>query len=48
VELQVDSYAHPIKEYGRIKIPMLEVVGWEAKVPVPAAKEEKAPARKSK
>lgn len=48
VELQVDSYAHPIKEYGRIKIPMLELTGWEAKVPVPAAKEEKASARRSK
>jgi len=36
VELQVDSYAHPIKEYGRIKVPMLELVGWESKVPAPA------------
>ena len=48
VELQVDSYAHPIKEYGRIKVPMLELVGWESKVPVASAEEKKASVRRSK
>lgn len=31
VELNVDSYMHPNKEFGRIKIPVLSVAGWEAK-----------------
>lgn len=31
IELDVDWYDHPVKEYGRIKIPLLDVVGWEPK-----------------
>ncbi len=39
VELGVDSYNHPNKEFGRIKVPLLTVVGWEDKklFPDPAA-----------
>lgn len=48
VELKVDSYAHPIKEYGRIKTPVLELVGWEAKVPVSSPDEKKAATRRGK
>jgi hypothetical protein len=29
VELGVDSYNHPNKEFGRIKTPVLDLVGWE-------------------
>lgn len=32
IELGVDSYNHPNKEYGRIKVPVLKIVGWEPKV----------------
>jgi hypothetical protein len=31
VELGVDSYNHPNKEFGRIKIPTFSVTGWEDK-----------------
>ena len=31
VTLGVDSYNHPNKEYGRIKVPVLTIQGWEAK-----------------
>jgi hypothetical protein len=31
IKLGVSSYNHSNKEYGRIKIPVLEVVGWEPK-----------------
>jgi hypothetical protein len=31
VELGVDSYNHSNKEFGRIKVPVLKVVGWEDK-----------------
>jgi hypothetical protein len=31
VELQVDSYQHPNKAYGRIKFPVFKIVGWIAK-----------------
>jgi len=30
VELNVDSYMHSNKQFGRIKIPVLDVVGWAA------------------
>lgn len=28
VALKVDSYMHPNKAYGRIKVPVLDVIGW--------------------
>ena len=31
VEVGVDSYNHPNKEFGRIKVPVLTLVGWESK-----------------
>jgi hypothetical protein len=31
VELGVDSYNHPNKQFGRIKVPTLEIVGWAPK-----------------
>ncbi len=31
IELQVDSYQHPDKSRGRIKVPVLKIVGWIAK-----------------
>lgn len=31
VALKVSAYDHPKKEFGRIKVPVLEVVGWEKK-----------------
>ena len=31
VALKTSSYDHPKKEFGRIKVPVLEVVGWEKK-----------------
>lgn len=31
IELGVDSYNHPNKEFGRIKVPVLKIVGWEKK-----------------
>lgn len=34
VELAVDSYNHPNKSYGRIKIPQFNLVGWENKEPL--------------
>ena len=33
IELGVDSYNHSNKQYGRIKIPLLELVDWEGKIP---------------
>ncbi len=33
IELGVDSYVHSNKEYGRIKIPLLKLVDWEAIAP---------------
>lgn len=45
VALQVNSYVHPNKEFGRIKVPVLEVVGWESKKAAPKAA-KKAPAKK--
>ena len=44
VEIGVDKYKHPNKEYGIIKVPTLSVVGWEPKVP---AKKLAAPARRA-
>lgn len=37
VELRFDAYNHPNKAYGRIKTPVLEVVGWAPKAPTLAA-----------
>lgn len=37
VALKVDAYDHPNKQYGRIKVPVLEIVGWEKKQKVLAA-----------
>jgi len=31
VEIGTDAYAHPNKEYGRIKIPTFTLTGWESK-----------------
>ena len=31
ISLKSDSYLHPEKQYGRIKVPLFELVGWEAK-----------------
>ena len=31
VEIGTDSYNHSVKEYGRIKVPTFEIVGWEEK-----------------
>lgn len=31
VELDVNSYNHPNKDFGRIKVPVFNVVGWESK-----------------
>ena len=31
ISLGSDSYPHPNREYGRIKTPLFELVGWEAK-----------------
>jgi hypothetical protein len=31
IELGVSSYVHPNKEFGRIKVPVLKIVGWETK-----------------
>ncbi len=28
VELAVDSYMHKVKSYGRIKVPVLQIIGW--------------------
>lgn len=47
VALQVDSYMHPNKEFGRIKFPIFEVVGWEKKEVGLKAAEEKAPPKKA-
>ena len=48
VSLQCDSYKHKNKTYGKIFVPVFEVVGWHAKLPVAAAEPEKvaAPAKK--
>lgn len=43
IELGVDSYNHSNKTFGRIKVPVLKVVGWEPKVVV---KKEAAPPKK--
>lgn len=51
VQLGVDAYNHPNKEYGRIKTPILELVGWEKSAlfdidaATAAAEPEAAPAR---
>ena len=37
ISLSSDSYQHPNREYGRIKTPLFELVGWEAKDRVLAA-----------
>lgn len=43
IELGVDSYNHPKKEYGRIKVPTFKVAGWAPKADFVAALEgEKA------
>lgn len=31
ISLEVDSYQHSNREYGRIKVPVFEVTGWEPK-----------------
>ena len=31
ISLKSDSYLHPDRQYGRIKVPLFELVGWEAK-----------------
>jgi hypothetical protein len=46
IELATDSYVHPIKEYGRIKTPVMNVISWEKKEPV--AEQKAIPARKAK
>lgn len=38
VTLGVDSYMHSNKQFGRIKVPTLEVTGWEPKVVAAPAK----------
>jgi hypothetical protein len=44
VELQFDSYQHPNKSFGRIKEPVLKIVGWIAKdADSPAALDAPAP-----
>ena len=37
ISLKSDSYLHPDRQYGRIKVPLFELVGWEAKDRVVAA-----------
>jgi hypothetical protein len=37
VELAVDSYMHKVKSYGRIKVPVLQIVGWISKAATMAA-----------
>lgn len=37
ISLRSDSYQHPNREYGRIKTPLFELVGWEVKDRVVAA-----------
>lgn len=46
IELGVDSYMHPNKEFGRIKTPVLKVVGWEPKSGAPQQVEAKQAAKK--
>lgn len=52
VELRTSSYKHSNPEYGRIKKPVLEVVGWEpltakpAAIEAPEEQEEEKPAPK--
>jgi hypothetical protein len=46
VELDVDSYNHSNKEFGRIKIPVIKLVDWEPKTGV-AQKKIAAPAKKT-
>ena len=31
ISLKSDSYLHPDRQYGRIKVPLFELAGWEAK-----------------
>lgn len=45
VQLLSDSYKHKNKTYGKVYVPMLEVVGWHAKLPAPPGVEA-APAKK--
>jgi hypothetical protein len=44
VELGVDSYQHPIKTFGRIKFPVLKIVGWVSKDAVSTDDPTPAPA----
>lgn len=37
VELSVDSYMHKVKSYGRIKVPVLSIIGWISKAATMAA-----------
>lgn len=37
ISLKSDSYLHPDRQYGRIKVPLFELAGWEAKDRVVAA-----------
>jgi hypothetical protein len=37
ISLRGDSYPHPDRQYGRIKVPLFELAGWEAKDRVVAA-----------
>jgi hypothetical protein len=46
IELGVDSYQHSNKEFGRIKIPTLKIVGWESKDTWTKAPAKKAAAKK--
>lgn len=40
VSLMCDSYKHKNKTYGKIFVPVFEVVGWHAKLPAPTAAAE--------
>ena len=46
IELGVDSYVHSNKEFGRIKVPVLKVVGWEDKTMFAEGAVVTKPARK--
>src|SRR4029078_12306597 len=37
ISLKGDSYPHPDRQYGRIKVPVFELAGWEVKDRVVAA-----------
>ncbi len=47
VTLGFDTYNHPNKKFGRIKVPVFEVVGWEKKAPEPEQKKIEPPKAKA-